>query len=482
MHASDTNHTVTHFIDGERAPSHAGEWFADISPVTREVWADVALGTSDDIAAAVQAAQRSFDDGQWSRAPVAERRATLERFADLLEAHRDELARLDVRDVGKPLARTAGRDVTLAANALRHAGGYAAFASDEAFHAIPGHHIYTRHQPVGVVGAIAPWNYPLMLGTNKIAPALAYGNSVVLKPAEQSPASATRVAELGAEAGLPPGVLNVVHGFGPGGAGEALVRHPLVRVLTFTGESGTGKAIMEAGASTLTRVSFELGGKGANLVFDDADLDESVRWSVEAAFGNTGQACLAGSRVLVQAGVYDRWLDQFVAAVGDLAIGDPFDPDTQIGPLSSEEHYQKVAGHLERALADGAQALTKGDTPEGWYVYPTVLADVGTDMAVYREEVFGPLVTVSRFDTEAEAVALANDSDYGLSAVLFTENVRRAHRVADQIAAGMVWVNTFRVRDPRGPFGGWKDSGLGREGGHFSRDLYTEQKAITVAM
>lgn len=345
--------------------------------------------------------------------------------------------------------------------------------------AAPGHHIYTRYEPAGVVAAITPWNFPLMLETWKIAPALAWGNTVVLKPAEDSPASATLLAKLALEAGMPPGVLNVVHGFGPESAGQFLVESPGIDRITFTGESATGRAIMQAAARRLIPVSLELGGKGANLVFADADLEKAVPWSLQAIFSNAGQVCLAGSRLLVEASIYEEFVERFVAAAQALRIGDPMDPTTQIGPLASEQHFRKVSSYFDVIERDGGKIVT-GGVGEGWVVKPTVVVDLPLKSRAWCEEIFGPIVVVTPFRTEEEAIRLANDTPYGLNAMLFTENVRRAHRVAAALKAGTVWVNCFFIRDLRAPFGGVGDSGVGREGGLFSREFFTEPKAVVM--
>jgi aminomuconate-semialdehyde/2-hydroxymuconate-6-semialdehyde dehydrogenase len=329
------------------------------------------------------------------------------------------------------------------------------------------------------VVAIAPWNFPLMLETWKVAPALAFGNTVVLKPAEQSPASALRLAELAAEAGFPSGVLNVVHGFGPDSVGEALTASSDVDLVTFTGESTTGRAIMATCAPTLKRLSFELGGKGANLIFADVDLDNAVTWSIRAAFTNSGQICLAGSRLYVERPIYEEFLARFVTQAEVMRLGDPMAESTEIGPLSSAEHFEKVTSYLQVASDEGAKILT-GGVADGWFVRPTILTNVDPTMRVCREEIFGPVVTVQPFGSDDEAVALANDTRYGLNAMVFTENLRRAHRVAARLRAGTVWVNCFFVRDLRAPFGGFGDSGIGREGGRFSREFFTEPKAVVI--
>jgi aminomuconate-semialdehyde/2-hydroxymuconate-6-semialdehyde dehydrogenase len=470
---------ILHLIDNEPIPSADGGVFDDVDPATGTAWATVARAGVAEVDKAVRAARRAFDGGSWPRLGVDERAALLYRLADLIDQNADELARLDTTDMGKPISQTRGKDIPRSAYNFRFFADYARLAEDESMPTTTGHHVYTRYEPVGVTGAIAPWNFPLMLETWKIAPALAFGNTVVLKPAEQSPASALRLAELAVEAGFPPGVLNVVQGFGPGEAGEALTRHDGVDLVTFTGESNTGRAIAAACAPSLKRVSFEMGGKGANLVFADANLDGAVDWSIKAIFTNAGQVCLAGSRLLVERSFYDDFLARFVAAAEAMRIGEPHDPDTEIGPLASEDQFEKVRGYLELAPREGARVLT-GGVDKDWYVRPTVLVDVDQSMRVCREEIFGPVVTVQAFDTEDEAIHLANDTPYGLNAMLFTENLRRAHRVAGALRAGTVWVNCFFVRDLRTPFGGYKDSGIGREGGRHSREFFSEAKTVVI--
>jgi len=375
---------LLHLIDNEPVPSADGAVFDDVDPATQAPWATVARGGPAEVDRAVRAARRAFDSGPWPRLAADERGALLHRLADLIDTNADELARLDTTDMGKPIGQSRGKDIPRAAYNFRFFADYARLAEDESIPTTTGHHVYTRYEPVGVTGAIAPWNFPLMLETWKVAPALAFGNTVVLKPAEQSPASALRLAELAVEAGLPPGVLNVVQGFGPLEAGEALTRHDGVDLITFTGESNTGRAILAAGAASLKRVSFEMGGKGANLVFADADLDGSVDWSIKAIFTNAGQVCLAGSRLLVERPLYDDFLARFVAAAEAMQMGEPHDPNTEIGPLASEEQFEKVRGYLELAPNEGARILT-GGVDEGWYVRPTVLVDVDRHPAVAPE-------------------------------------------------------------------------------------------------
>ena len=472
---------IPHLIDGEERPAADGRTFESVNPATEAAWARVARGSAEDAAAAVAAARRAFDAGPWPRMAPAERGAALHRLADLIEAQAGSLGRLDSTDMGKPIRQARDNDAHRAALNFRFFADYAALATDEALPSPTGHHVYTRHEPVGVAAAISPWNFPLMLASWKVAPALAFGNTVVLKPAEQSPASCHRLGLLAGQAGLPPGTLNVVQGFGPGEAGQALTEDPGVDLITFTGESATGRAILAAGAPTLKRVSFELGGKGANLVFADADLANAVEWSLRAVFLNAGQVCLSGSRLYVQRPVYDEFLERFVAGAEAMRLGDPLDEATEVGPLASHEHWRKVTGYLDLAAAEGAKVRT-GGRGDGWWVRPTVLVDVRQDMAVCREEIFGPVVVVQPFDTDEEAVALANDSAYGLNAMVFTESLRRAHQVAAEVRAGTIWVNCFFVRDLRAPFGGYKDSGIGREGGGYSREFFTEAKAVVMQL
>ena len=468
---------IHHVIDGRQVASDAT--FPTVDPWTREPWAEVDLGGEDEANAALAAARRAFDEGPWPRMGYNERGVLLHRLADLVEAHADELAELDTRDMGKPISAMLAKDVPRTALNFRFFADHARMSAAETYPMDSGHHAYTRYEPAGVVVAIAPWNFPLMLESWKIAPALAWGNTVVLKPAEQSPASATRLAELALEAGFPPGVLNVVHGFGPDSVGEALTTSPLADRITFTGESNTGRAISAAAAKNLTPVSLELGGKGANLVFADADLDAAVEWSIKAIYTNAGQVCLAGSRLYVERPIYDEFVARFVEAAEAMVVGDPHDPATQIGPLASEEHFGKVTGYLDHLPDDGGKILT-GGRGEGWTVRPTVIVDAPLDARVCREEIFGPVVVIHPFEGEEEGVALANDTPYGLNAMLFTENVRRAHRVAAKLQAGTVWVNCFFVRDLRAPFGGVGDSGVGREGGEFSKKFFTEPKAVVM--
>ena len=468
-----------HVIDGVEIESIDGARMDSIDPYTREPWAQVALGAQKDADAAVAAARRAFDEGPWPRMGFEKRQALIHRLADLMEEHADELAMADVRDMGKPITQ-AHHDVARSVWNFRFFADHARLSMNDAYPMDSGHHAYSRLDPAGVVVAISPWNFPLMMATWKVAPALAWGNTVVLKPAEDTPTSVTVLARLAIEAGLPPGVLNVVHGFGPDSVGSALTSHPDVDRITFTGESGTGKIISAAASAHLIPVSLELGGKGANIVFDDADIDNAVHWAIEAIFRNAGQVCLAGSRLYVQRGIYEDFVLRYKQAAEKLVIGDPKDPATQFSAaLASQEHFDKVSGFLNAESLGGGRVVT-GGLGEGWSVKPTIVTDAPGDARVVREEIFGPVVVATPFDTEAEAVALANNTRYGLNAMVFTENLSRAHRVSAALKAGTVWVNCFFIRDLRAPFGGVGESGVGREGGNFSREFFTEPKAVVM--
>ncbi|MCF8557200.1 MAG: aldehyde dehydrogenase [Candidatus Nanopelagicales bacterium] len=468
-----------HIINGEEVPSLDGATMPDIDPYTQEQWATIALGSKADADRAVAAAREAFDHGPWPRMGFEKRQQLMHRLADLMEEHADELAMADTRDMAKPITQ-AHHDVTRSVLNVRFFADHARMSTTDGYPMDPGHHAYSRWEPVGVAVAISPWNFPLMLGTWKVMPALAWGNTVVWKPAEDTPVSATILARLAIEAGFPPGVLNVVHGYGPNSAGSALTENPDVDRITFTGESGTGKVISAVAARNLIPVSLELGGKGANIIFDDADIANAVHWAVEAIFRNAGQVCLAGSRLYVQSGIYDQFIERYKAAAEALTMGDPKDPATQFSPaLASEEHFAKVSSYLGTDALGGGRVIT-GGVGDGWGVKPTIITGAPADARVVKEEIFGPVTVATRFETEAEALALANDTKYGLNAMVFTENLSRAHRVAAKLKAGTVWVNCFFIRDLRAPFGGVGESGVGREGGNFSREFFTEPKAVVM--
>jgi len=467
-----------HVIGGEEVDSIDGRTMESIDPFTREPWASVALGSAADADRAIAAAREAFDSGPWPRMGFEKRQQILHRLADLMMENAEELAMADTRDMGKPITQ-AHHDVARSAWNVRFFADHARLTAADAYPMDTGHHAYSTYGPAGVVVAISPWNFPLMLSTWKVAPALAWGNTVVLKPAEDTPTSVTIWARLALEAGVPPGVLNVVHGYGPDSVGEALTHNADVDRITFTGESTTGKIISAAASQHLIPVSLELGGKGANIVFDDADLDNAVNWAIQAIFRNAGQVCLAGSRLFVQRGIYDAFMEKYVEAAKAMRQGDPKDESTEFGPLASHTHFEKVSSYFETLDEDGGRIVT-GGVGDGWFVEPTIIVDAPLSARVCREEIFGPVVVVQPFDTEDEVVDIANDTKYGLNAMVFTENLSRAHRVADRLKAGTVWVNCFFIRDLRAPFGGVGESGVGREGGDFSREFFTEPKAVVM--
>jgi aminomuconate-semialdehyde/2-hydroxymuconate-6-semialdehyde dehydrogenase len=478
----DVRH-LRHLIGGELVDSADGATFESIDPHTGQPWATVAEGGAEDVRRAVAAARAAFDDGGWSHLPTAERRALLHRLADGIAERAEELAVTETRDVGKPYRESRNADMPRAEANFRFFADFQHFAEAETFPSAT-HHVYTRYEPKGVAAAISPWNFPLMLASWKIAPALAFGNTVVLKPAEQSPGTASILAEIAAEV-LPPGVLNVVHGFGPGAAGEHLVASPGVDVVTFTGETRTGSAVMAAAAPTLKGLSLEMGGKSPNIVFADADFDAAIDGALRAIFMNNGEVCLAGSRLMVQRSIYDAFLERLVERTAQLTVGDPLDPETMVGPVVSAEQRDRIMGYVGTGAAEGRVRIGGGvpenpDLADGYYVSPTIIDGLAHDSRCVREEIFGPVLVAEAFEDEAEAIRLANDSEYGLAAMVWTSDLSRAHRVSAAMQSGLVWVNCFFVRDLRTPFGGAKRSGVGREGGYHSREFFTEPKTVTI--
>lgn len=474
---------VRHFIGGAFADPIDGKTFESISPIDNQPIATVAEGSAADADRAVAAAHAAFDG--WSKMDPSHRKQILHRVADGIEARSAELAEWETRDMGKPITDSTNKDVPRAAHNFRFFADFAEHTGTRAYDkAWDNTFGYELREPIGVVAAISPWNFPLMLLSWKVAPALAFGCTVVAKPAEQSPITASILAEICAEAGLPDGVFNVVNGFGPDAAGEALTRHPDVAAITFTGESNTGKAIMGAAAGGLKKLSFELGGKSPAVVCADADLDAAVRGSLLGVFLNQGEVCLAGSRVIVHRSIYEEFCARMVDGIEQWPVGDPFDPATRVGPLVSQEHMEKVLSYIDLAEREGGKRLTGGNRVTegalalGNFVEPTIFADVDNSMRVCREEIFGPVATVMPFDDLDEAVDIANDSPYGLAGMVWTKNLDTAHRLARQMKTGNVWVNCFFVRDLRLPFGGYKDSGIGREGGDYSYEFFTESKAV----
>jgi aldehyde dehydrogenase (NAD+) len=470
------------FIGGEFVDALDGATFETINPHDGSVIARVARAGEADVDRAVSAASAAFPG--WSGMGAAARGRLLLRLADLIEAHADELARLESIDTGHPIRDSRNLDVVRTAATFRYFGGMADKLQGDVIPVEPGFLNYVVREPLGVVGAIVPWNFPLMFCSWKMGPALASGNAVVLKPAELTPLSALRIGELMGDAGVPGGVVNIVPGPGRT-AGEHLARHPGVRKIAFTGSTAVGRTIVEASAGNVKRVQLELGGKGANIVFADADIEAAVNGSAFAVFHNQGQACIAGSRLILHESIAGDFLARFIELAESIRVGDPLDPATEMGPLTSAAHRDRVLSYVDLARAEGGEVLTGGSAPEdpalarGFYLRPTVVrADPSS--RVCREEVFGPFVTVTTFRSDEEAIGIANDVDYGLGGGLWTRDLSRAHSVAARIRAGMVWINSYKRVNPGSPFGGTGLSGYGREMGFEAMREYTEPKSIWV--
>ncbi len=465
-----------HWINGQPRDAASGMWLPVYEPATGKVYGDVADGDADDVAAAIAAAQAAFP--AWSALPASERARWLEKLAAALEAKLEDFALAEARDGGKPITLALKAEIPRAVSNLRFFSHAATQFASEFHHGEAGMH-YTLRKPLGVVGTVSPWNLPLYLFTWKIAPALAAGNTVVAKASEVTPASATMLAQLASEVGFPPGVFNLVNGLGPK-VGEAIVTAPEVKAISFTGSTAVGKRIHQLASPALKKVSLELGGKNPTLVFADSDWRDNLDTLVRSAFQNSGQICLCGSRILIERSIYDDVRDALVDAASRLPIGDPLDAETRMGPLVSKPHFDKVMAAIQRARDEGGRVITGGEAlqHDGWYITPTIIEGLGPDCTSNREEIFGPVVTLQAFDNESEALALANASDYGLSASVWTRDFTRAHRVAASLNVGMVWINSWLVRDLRTPFGGVGQSGYGREGGMDALRFYTEARNI----
>lgn len=478
---------IENFIGGQMRPPSEGGYLDDYEPATGKIYAELPESTDPDLEMAVEAARGAFP--AWSSAPAEFRAAALRRLARAIGERAEELARAETIDNGKPISVAENVDIPRAAANLQFFAAAATQFSSEAHITDSATLNYTLHQPVGVVGCISPWNLPLYLFTWKVAPALAAGNCVIGKPSEVTPMTAWLFSQICLEAGLPPGVLNVLHGSGPV-VGQAIVKHPDIRAISFTGGTATGGILARTAAPMFKRLSLELGGKNPSLVFDDCNRGRALEGVLRAAYSNQGQICLCGSRILVQRSIFESFRDDLVARIRKLRIGDPLDRDTDQGAVVSAPHYDKILSRIRIAVDEGGDILCGGRAvspksprcADGWFVEPTLIQGLEPGCTTNQEEIFGPVATIAPFDDEEEAVALANGTRYGLAASLWSRDVDRCHRVAQRLQAGLVWVNCWMVRDLRTPMGGMKDSGVGREGGMDAMRFFTEAKNICISM
>ena len=470
---------LANYINGSFVPPQSAAYFDDINPATAEVMAQIPDSDERDVDDAVNAARAAFP--AWSRTPAAERSNLLLKLAGLIEKNIDELARTESIDNGKTLSLARKLDIPRAVANFRFFATAILHQSSDAHVMDAAALNYTLRQPLGVVGLISPWNLPLYLLSWKIAPAIAAGNTCVAKPSELTPLTANRLAEFSLEAGIPPGVINIVHGYG-NKAGRALTCHDDVAAISFTGGTVTGAAVAANTAPRFKKLSLELGGKNPNLIFADADLEDAVATSIRSSFWNQGEICLCGSRIFVERSIHDEFVARFAAATKKLRIGDPLDDATDVGALISEAHLQKVMGYIDLAEEEGGAIVAGGHRIDraGYFVEPTIVTGLGCDCRVLQEEIFGPVVTITPFEDEEEAIASANSTRYGLSATIWTRDLSRAHRVAAALDAGTIWINCWLLRDLRVPFGGMKESGVGREGGFDSLNFFTEAKNVCV--
>jgi phenylacetaldehyde dehydrogenase len=483
------HNTVTEFlatpkkllIDGKWVAASSGKTFDSIDPATGDVLARVAEGDKADIDLAVKAARRAFESGPWAKMSASQRGRIIWKIGDLLAENVEEFAELETLDNGKPISVSRVADVPLAADLFHYMAGWATKIEGSTIPIAGPFLAYTRREPIGVVGQIIPWNFPLLMAAWKLGPALATGCTVVLKPAEQTPLSALRLGELALEAGLPPGVLNIVTGFGET-AGAALAAHPDVDKIAFTGSTEVGKLIVHAASGNLKKVTLELGGKSPNIVFDDADLKQATAGAANAIFFNHGQCCCAGSRLYVEDKIFDKVVEGVSESAKKIRVGPGMNPDTNMGPLVSEEQFRRVCGYMEAGLNEGAKAVVGGKKVgnRGYFVEPTVLVNTTPNMKVVQEEIFGPVVTAMPFKSVDEIAAEANNTPYGLAAGIWTKDIAKAHALANKLRAGTVWVNCYNVFDAAMPFGGYKQSGWGREMGKEALELYTETKSVCV--
>ena len=480
-----TSLRILNLIDGELVAPAGGGYLPNVEPATGEAYSEVPDSDARDVEAAVEAAERAFP--AWSRTPAAERSRLLERVADLIEANHEALARAESVDTGKPIAVARSLDIPRGSSNFRFFGTSVLHFHSESHPTDDRAINYTLRRPRGVAGIISPWNLPLYLLSWKVAPALAVGNTVVAKPSEVTPMTAFLLSEICREAGLPKGVLNIVHGTGSK-AGAALVAHPRVGTISFTGGTKTGREIAAACAPQFKKVALEMGGKNPNIIFADAPWEEMIPGSIKSSFDNQGQICLSGSRIFVERPALDRFLERFTARARALKVGDPLEEGTEMGSVVSQAQRDKVLSYLDLARKEGGHVLCGGGPPPpvsercrgGYFIQPTVLTDLSPASRVNQEEIFGPVVTIIPFTSEEEVVAWANDTTYGLAASIWTQNLSRAHRLAEKIQSGTVWINCWMVRDLRVPFGGMKSSGMGREGGLESLRFFTEPKNVCV--
>jgi aldehyde dehydrogenase (NAD+) len=471
-------------INNRWIASESGKTFATLNPSTGEEICQIAEADAADVDKAVRAARAAFDRGPWRKTAASERGRLLHRLADLIEQNADELARLESLDNGKPYGVAKAVDVGATVGCYRYFAGWADKIQGKTIPVDGEFFCYTRHEPVGVVGQIIPWNFPMLMQAWKLAPALAAGNTVVLKPAEQTPLSALRIGQLIVEAGFPEGVVNILPGFGPT-AGAALARHMDVDKVAFTGSTEVGKLIMEAAAQTnLKRVTLELGGKSPNIVFADTNLDEAVEGAHFGLFFNHGQCCCAGSRVFVEEKIYDEFVEKSGVRARNRTVGDPFDPQTEQGPQVDQAQFDKVMGYIESGRSEGAKIVCGGGRvgDRGYFIQPTVFSNVRDEMKIAREEIFGPVMSIIPFKSADEVVTRANRTEYGLAAAVWTRDIQKAHAIANNVRAGTVWVNCYNVLDSRAPFGGFKQSGIGRELGEYGLQQYTEVKTVIVKL
>ena len=480
---ADMPEKIRHYINGEFVDSIDGDEFDVLNPVTNEPYIKAASGKNADIEAAVASAKKAFDEGPWPTMLPRERARVLNKIADIVESRKDELAAMESFDSGLPITQAKGQAARAAEN-FRFFADLIVAQVDDAFK-VPGRQAnYVNRKPIGVAGLITPWNTPFMLESWKLGPAIATGNTVVLKPAEFTPLSASLWPGIFEEAGLPTGVFNMVNGFGEEGfAGDSLVKHPDVPLISFTGESKTGQTIFANAAPWLKGLSMELGGKSPAVVFADADLDAAVNATIFGVFSLNGERCTAGSRILVEDKIYDEFVERYAAQAKRVKVGLPSDPSTEVAALVHPEHYEKVMSYVEIGKSE-ARLVAGGGRPEGFetgnFVQPTVFADVKPDARIFQEEIFGPVVAITPFTSDEEALELANNTEYGLAAYIWTSDLKRAHNFSQAVESGMVWLNSNNVRDLRTPFGGVKASGLGHEGGYRSIDFYTEQQSVHI--